>query len=181
MRDRLLRLLAAGVFASVLALDLSHPAAQAPTDVDAGAHDDGQARLRRRAVARRQRVAFVVGEAVMEGEKSEWLSQLHLAAAGRIGEPPVDARRQVGDLAAVVARRQVARVHLVAQRQGQRLADQPGGRRSRDDHRREGRGRARSSGRRTASRLRFVMRDPKSDDEEKADKEKRDWRTSTRT
>ena len=30
MRDRLLRLLAAGVFASVLILDLSHPAAQAP-------------------------------------------------------------------------------------------------------------------------------------------------------
>src|SRR5687767_9432624 len=31
------------------------------------------------------RVAFVVSEAAMEGEKSEWLSQLHLAASDGSG------------------------------------------------------------------------------------------------
>ena len=31
------------------------------------------------------RVAFVVGEAVMEGERSEWVNQIHLAAADGSG------------------------------------------------------------------------------------------------
>ncbi len=45
-----------------------------------------------------RRVAFVVAEAVMEGEKSEWLSHVHVARR-RLREPPADARREVGDLA----------------------------------------------------------------------------------
>ena len=82
MRDRLLRLLAAGVFASVLALDLSHPAAQAPTST--WTPELMMTVKRVTAVVPSPdgaQVAFVVGEAVTEGERSEWVNQIHVAAA----------------------------------------------------------------------------------------------------
>ena len=86
MRDRLLGLLAAGVFASVLTLDRAHPAAQAPASTwtpelmltvkrvpAVVPSPDGTL------------VALAVGEAVTEGERSEWVNQIHVAAADGSG------------------------------------------------------------------------------------------------
>ncbi len=71
-------------------------------------------------------VAFVAADAVMEGEKSEWLSQLHLACGGRSGS------RQLtrGDKSATAPKWSPDGKWIgflsSRKRQGQRLADQPG-------------------------------------------------------
>lgn len=122
------------------------------------------------------RVAFVVSEAVMEGERSEWLSHIHVANADGSGS------RQLtrGDKSATSPRwspdgqwlgfissrndkANVWRIH-VGGGEAERVTDEKGGI-NRFEWSHDGRFVA------------FVMTDPKTDDEEKADKEKRDWRT----
>jgi dipeptidyl aminopeptidase/acylaminoacyl peptidase len=123
-----------------------------------------------------RQVAFVVGEALTEGEKSEWLSHLHLAAADGSGS------RQLtrGDKSATRPRWSPdgAWIGFVSSRSGkanvwrispaggeaEMLTDEKGGVSS-FEWAPDGRS------------LAFVMRDAKSEAEEKADKEKRDWRT----
>ena len=59
-----------------------------------------------------KRVAYVVASAQMEGEKSEWLSQICVARRGRLGGRPAHPRREVVERARLVARRPVDRVRL---------------------------------------------------------------------
>ena len=122
------------------------------------------------------RVAFVVGEAVMEGEKSEWLSHVHLAAADGSasrqltrGEKSATSPRWSPDgrwLGFVSSRSGKANVWRIAIAGGEAemITDEKGGVSSFEWSP-------------DGSSIAFVMRDPKTDDEEKADKEKRDWRT----
>ena len=58
------------------------------------------------------RVAYVVGSAVTEGEKSEWLSHVHVGARRRIERVRADVGRQVVDRSRLVAGREVDRVPL---------------------------------------------------------------------
>ena len=103
-----------------------------------------------------QRVAFVVGEALMDGERSEWLSQIHVANADGSGAFQLTRGDKVRLVAQVVARRAVARVPVVAKRQSQRLAHRHGRRRSGDDDHLTRRAACRrSTGRRTARPLPF--------------------------
>ena len=177
MRDRLLSLLAAGVFASALILDQSHPAAQAPTPTwtpelmmtvkrvpavvpsPDGAH-----------------VAFVVGEAVTEGERSEWVNQIHVAAADGSGSRQLTRGEKSSSdplwspdgksLAFLSSRSGKANIWRidVSGGEAEQITDEKGGV-SAFEWSPDG------------AFFAFVMRDAKTEAEEKADKEKRDWRT----
>ena len=177
MRDRLLRLLAAGVFASVLILDLSHPAAQAPTPTwtpelmltvkrvpAVVPSPDGT------------QVAFVVGEAATEGERSEWVNQIHVAAADgsasrqltRGEKSSSDPRwspdgKSVAFISSRSGKANVWRIN-VSGGEAEQITDEKGGV-STFEWSPDG------------AWFAFVMRDAKTEAEEKADKEKRDWRT----
>jgi dipeptidyl aminopeptidase/acylaminoacyl peptidase len=122
------------------------------------------------------RVAFVVAEAVMEGEKSEWLSHIHVAQADGSGSRQLT-RGEKSDtsprwspdgawIAFISSRSGKANVWRINLGGGEaeQVTDEKGGV-SRFEWSPDGRS------------IAFVMADPKSDDEEKADKEKRDWRT----
>ncbi|MBP1605792.1 MAG: putative secreted peptidase [Acidobacteria bacterium] len=121
-------------------------------------------------------VAFVVAEAVMAGERSEWLSHVHVAAADGSGsrqltrgEKSATGPRWSPDgawLGFISARSGKANVWRISLRGGEaeQVTDEKG-----DVSRFEWAPDGRS--------IAFLMTDPRTDDEEKADKEKRDWRT----
>jgi dipeptidyl aminopeptidase/acylaminoacyl peptidase len=123
-----------------------------------------------------KRVAFVVGEAVMDGEKSEWLSHVHLANAdgsGAIqltrGDKSASSPKWSRDgrwLGFVSSRSGKANVWRIRTDGGEAemITDEKGGV-SAFEWSPDGKSFA------------FLMPDPKSEAEEKADKEKRDWRT----
>ncbi|MCI0624768.1 MAG: S9 family peptidase [Acidobacteria bacterium] len=126
-----------------------------------------------------QRVAFVAAQAVMEPEKSEWLSHIYLAASDGTGsfqltqgEKPATFPEWSPDgqwLAFLAARgsKPEAKTNLwrirAAGGEAEQLTDQKSSitalRWSPD-----------------GSQIAFCMTDPKTEDEEKASKEKRDWR-----
>jgi dipeptidyl aminopeptidase/acylaminoacyl peptidase len=122
------------------------------------------------------KVAFVVGTAVMEGEKSEWVSQLHLAAADGSwsrqltrGEKSATSPRWSPDgrwIAFLSSRSGKANVWRISPDGGEAemVTDVKGGVSSFDWSP-------------DGASLALVMRDVKTDEEEKAAKEKRDWRT----
>ncbi len=122
------------------------------------------------------RVAFVVATATMEGEKSLWLSQVHLAGADGSnarqltrGDRSATNPRWSGDghwIGFISARGGTANVWRISSSGGEaeQLTDQKGG---------VGAFEWAPDG----VSIAFVVTDPKSDEEEKADKEKRDWRT----
>jgi dipeptidyl aminopeptidase/acylaminoacyl peptidase len=123
-----------------------------------------------------KQVVYVVADAVMEGEKSEWLSQLHLAAADGSasrqltrGDKSATAPRWSPDgtwIGFVSSRNGKANVWRInpAGGEAEMITEEKGG---------IGSFEWAPDGRSIA----FVMRDPKTEAEEKADKEKRDWRT----
>ncbi len=123
-----------------------------------------------------RRVAIVVAEAMMDGEKSEWLSQIHVADTDGTrrfqltrGDKSSTLARWSPDsesIAFVSSRNDkpaIWRIHLgggeaerITEEKGaiSQLAWSPDGK-----------------------SIAFVMEDPKTDEEERAAKEKRDWRT----
>ncbi len=122
------------------------------------------------------RVAFVVGEAVMEGEKSEWLSHIHLAAADGSGSRQLTRGEKsatspkwspddkwIGFLSSRSGKANVWRISPDGG-EAEMITDVKHGV-SAFDWSPDGKS------------LALVMRDRKTDDEEKASKEKRDWRT----
>jgi dipeptidyl aminopeptidase/acylaminoacyl peptidase len=123
-----------------------------------------------------RQVAFVVGEAQMEGEKSEWLSHVHLAAADGSGS------RQLtrGDKSATVPRWSPDGkwIAFVSGRSGKtnvwRISPTGGEAEMITD---EKGGVSTFEWAPDGQSIAFVMKEPKTDAEEKADKEKRDWRT----
>jgi dipeptidyl aminopeptidase/acylaminoacyl peptidase len=123
-----------------------------------------------------KRVAFVVSEAIMDGEKSEWVSQIHLASADgssslqltRGEKSSTSPRwspdgRWIGFVSSRSGKANVWRI-AVAGGEAEMITDEKG-----DITRFEWAPDSKS--------IAFLMRDPKTDEEEKADKEKRDWRT----
>lgn len=124
-------------------------------------------------------VAFVVGEAVMAGEKSEWLSQVHVARADGSdswqltrGEKSASGPRWspngewVGFISARGGKPNVWRISLRGG-EAEQVTDAKGGVSS-------------FAWSPDGTSMAFVATESKSDDEEKADKEKRDWRTVDR-
>ena len=123
-----------------------------------------------------RQVVFTVGEAVMEGEKSEWLTQLHLAASDGAGsrqltrgDKSATAPRWSPDgkwIGFITARNGKGNVWRInpAGGEAEMITDEKGGV-SAFEWAPDGQS------------IAFVMREAKSDAEEKADKEKRDWRT----
>ncbi len=122
------------------------------------------------------RVAFVVSEAVMDGERSEWLSQIHVANADGSasrqltrGDKSATSPRWspdgqwIGFISARSGKSNVWRLNIGGG-EAEQVTDQKGGV-SRFEW---------SPDRRSVA---FVMTDPKTEDDEKADREKRDWRT----
>jgi dipeptidyl aminopeptidase/acylaminoacyl peptidase len=122
------------------------------------------------------RVAFVVSEAVLDGERSEWLSQVHVANADGSasrqftrGDTSATSPRWspdgqwIGFISARTGKNNVWRLHIGGG-EAEPVTDQKGGVTGFEWS---------PDGRSVA----FVMTDPKTEDEEKADKEKRDWRT----
>jgi dipeptidyl aminopeptidase/acylaminoacyl peptidase len=122
------------------------------------------------------KVAFVVAEAVMEGEKSEWLSQVHVANADGSdsrqltrGEKSATSPRWspdgawIGFVSARSGKGNVWRIR-VAGGEAEQVTDEKGGV-SAFEWSPDG------------ATIAFVMTDPKTEAEEKAEKEKRDWRT----
>jgi dipeptidyl aminopeptidase/acylaminoacyl peptidase len=121
-------------------------------------------------------VAFVVGEAVIEGDRSEWVNQIHIAAADGSasrqltrGDRSSNAPRWSPDgtvVAFISARNGKPNIWRidVSGGEAEMITDEKGG----------------VSAFKWApdgGSLAFVMKDAKTDAEEKADKEKRDWRT----
>ena len=122
------------------------------------------------------KVAFVVSEAVMDGEKSEWLSQIHIANADgsdsrqftRADKSATNPRwsrdgKWIGFISSRDGHANVWRIGLAGGEAEQLTKEK--GEISAFEWSPEG------------NSLAFVMADPKSDEEEKAAKEKRDWRT----
>lgn len=122
------------------------------------------------------KVAFVVAEAAMEGEKSEWLSHVHVANADGSdsrqltrGEKSATSPhwsldgKWIGFVSSRSGSANVWRIS-VAGGEAEQITDEKGGIVSFDWSP-------------DSASIAFVMPDPKSDNEEKAAKEKRDWRT----
>ena len=122
------------------------------------------------------RVAFVVSEAVMEGEKSEWLSQIHVAASDGSGSTQLTRGDKSatspqwspdGQSIAFLSSRGSDKVNIFIIRmsggEAEQLTNEKG---SITQLRWAPDGKS----------LAFVMPEPKSDEEEKAAKEKRDMR-----
>ncbi len=123
-----------------------------------------------------RRVAFVVAEAVMEGEKSEWLSHIHLGAADGSGSRHLTR----GDKSATSPRWSPDGRWLgfLSSRSGKANVwriDPDGGEAEMITDVKVGVTAFDWSP--DGASLALVMRDGKSEDEEKAAKEKRDWRT----
>jgi dipeptidyl aminopeptidase/acylaminoacyl peptidase len=172
-----LRLAAAGVFVAVLALDGSRPAAQAP----AAAWTAEMTLTVKRILAvvpspDATQVAFVAAEAVMDGERSEWVSQIHLAAADGSGSRQLTRGdksssdphwspdgKAIAFISSRSGKANIWRIE-VAGGEAEMITDEKGGV-SAFEWSPDG------------TSLAFVMRDAKTEAEEKADKEKRDWRT----
>jgi dipeptidyl aminopeptidase/acylaminoacyl peptidase len=123
-----------------------------------------------------RRVAFVVAEAVMEAEKSEWLSHIHLASADGSGSRQLTRGEKsatspkwspdgnwLGFLSSRSGKTNVWRINPEGG-EAEMLTDVKG-EVGAFDWSPDG------------NSLALVMRDRKTDDEEKAEKEKRDWRT----
>jgi dipeptidyl aminopeptidase/acylaminoacyl peptidase len=173
---RSIRSIALGAAAGVLALGVSIASAQAPATwtpeltltvkrVPAVVPSpDGS------------QVAFVVGEAVTEGERSEWVTQVHVAAADGSGSRQLTRGEKssseprwspdgkaIAFLSSRNGKANIWRIE-VAGGEAEMITDEKGGitafEWSPD-----------------GASFAFVMKDAKTDAEEKADKEKRDWRT----
>lgn len=122
------------------------------------------------------KVVVVVAEAVMDGEKSEWLSQIHVANADgsdsrqltRAEKSSTNPRwspdgKWIGFLSSRTGSASVWRISL-AGGEAEQITNEKGEIHTFDWSP-------------DGASIAFVMSDPKSDDEEKAAKEKRDWRT----
>lgn len=122
------------------------------------------------------KVVFAVAEAIMEGEKSEWLSQIHLANADgsdsrqltRSEKSATSPRwspdgKWIGFLSSRSGSSNVWRISL-AGGEAEQITNEKGEINA-------------FNWSPDGASIAFVMPDPKSDDEEKAAKEKRDWRT----
>ena len=177
MRDPQLRALAASAFVAVLFLGASRPTAQTPPA--AWTPELMMTVKRVTAVVPSPdgtQVAFVVGDAVIEGERSEWVNQIHLAAADGSGSRQLtrgekSARRPRWSpdgkwMAFLSSRNGKANVWRISPAGGEAemITDEKGGVSA-------------FEWAPAGASLAFVMRDAKSEAEEKADKEKRDWRT----
>ena len=176
MRMLLIRAVAAAAFAAALSVHVLPAAAQAPA---AWTPELMLTVKRVPAVVPSPdgtQVAFVVGEAVTEGERSEWVNQIHLAAADgsasrqitRGDKSSSDPRwspdgRFVAFVSSRSGKANIWRIN-VSGGEAEQITDEKGGV-SAFDWSPDG------------ASFAFVMRDAKSEAEEKADKEKRDWRT----
>ena len=176
MRMLLIRAVAAAAFGAALSVHVLPAAAQAPA---AWTPDLMLTVKRVPAVIPSPdgtQVAFVVGEAVTEGERSEWVNQIHLAAAdGSASRQITRGDKSSSDprwspdgrfVAFVSSRSGKANIWRISVSGGEaeQITDEKGGV-SAFDWSPDG------------ASFAFVMRDAKSEAEEKADKEKRDWRT----
>jgi dipeptidyl aminopeptidase/acylaminoacyl peptidase len=121
-------------------------------------------------------VAFVVGEAVTDGERSEWVNQIHVAAADGSGSRQLTRGEKssseprwspdgkaIAFLSSRNGKANIWRIE-VAGGEAEMITDEKGGVAAFDWSP-------------DGASFAFVMRDPKTEAEEKADKEKRDWRT----
>jgi Tol biopolymer transport system component len=177
----LLRSIAAGVCAAALAFDVSAAAAQAPVAPAPAAWTPELSLTVKRLPAvvpspDGTQVAFVVGDAVMEAERSEWVNQIHLAAADGSGSRQITRGEKssadphwspdgkwIGFVSSRNGKANVWRIS-VSGGEAEMITDEKGG----------------VSGFEWSpdgTSIAFVMKDAKSEAEEKADKEKRDWRT----
>ena len=176
MRMLLIRAVAAAAFAAALSVHVLPAAAQAPA---AWTPDLMLTVKRVPAVVPSPdgtQVAFVVGEAVTEGERSEWVNHIHLAAAdGSASRQLTRGDKSSSDprwspdgrwIAFISSRSGKANIWRISVSGGEaeQITDEKGGV-SAFDWSPDGKS------------IAFVMRDAKSEAEEKADKEKRDWRT----
>jgi dipeptidyl aminopeptidase/acylaminoacyl peptidase len=176
MRRQTFRFLAAAACAAVLSVDTVPTAAQAPAP---WTPELTLTVKRLPAVVPSPdgtQVAFVAGEAVMEGERSEWVNQIHVAAADGSGSRQLTRGEKSSSdprwspdgkaLAFVSSRNGKANIWCidVSGGEAEMITDEKGGI-SAFEWSPDG------------TSFAFVMRDPKSEAEEKADKEKRDWRT----
>ena len=120
-------------------------------------------------------VAFVVADAVMLGEKSEWNGQIHVAKAD--GSDPFQLTRGEKSASSPRWSPDGRWIGFVSSRSGKanvwRIASNGGEAEMITDEKGVASFEWAPDGRHIA----FVMTDPKTEEEEKADKEKRDWRT----
>jgi dipeptidyl aminopeptidase/acylaminoacyl peptidase len=163
----------------ILVVALETPSAQAPASTVGWTPELSMTARRVTAVIPSpdgKQVVFVAADAVMDGEKSEWLSQIHLAASDGSGsrqltrgDKSATAPRWSPDgkwIGFLTSRNGKANVWRISPGGGEAesITDEKGGVTA-FEWSPDGRS------------LAFVMREVKSEAEEKADKEKRDWRT----